>query len=122
MKIGYTSWRSYAARGVLVINAIPRRSFDRQSHLSALAGHAVHSYHAKEKICFLNYWVWQSQIIGTRTLYWVTAIEKKYSCGQLAASASAQALSAVTQREWGLWNSQRIAQRIDFKLLTDVYS
>ena len=39
--------RSYAARRVLVRNAMPRRSSARQSHLGALAGHAVHSFHAK---------------------------------------------------------------------------
>eukprot|EP00964_Phaeocystis_antarctica_P002533 scaffold1324_cov73-Phaeocystis_antarctica.AAC.2 len=31
----------------LVSDAMPRRSSARQSHLSALAGHAVHSYHAR---------------------------------------------------------------------------
>eukprot|EP00964_Phaeocystis_antarctica_P046332 scaffold26754_cov31-Phaeocystis_antarctica.AAC.1 len=47
MEIGHTSRRSYAARSVSVRNAMPRRSSARQSHLSALAGHAVHSFHVK---------------------------------------------------------------------------
>eukprot|EP00964_Phaeocystis_antarctica_P147111 scaffold113616_cov54-Phaeocystis_antarctica.AAC.1 len=42
-----TSGRSYAARRVWVRNAMPRRSSARQSHLGALAGHAVHSFHAE---------------------------------------------------------------------------
>ena len=47
MEIGHTLRRSYAARSVSVRNAMPRRSSAHQSHLSALAGHAVHSFHAK---------------------------------------------------------------------------
>eukprot|EP00964_Phaeocystis_antarctica_P151798 scaffold119470_cov94-Phaeocystis_antarctica.AAC.1 len=47
MEIGRTLGRSYAARRVSVRNAMPRRSSARQSHLGALAGHAVHSFHAK---------------------------------------------------------------------------
>eukprot|EP00964_Phaeocystis_antarctica_P126751 scaffold90410_cov39-Phaeocystis_antarctica.AAC.1 len=47
MEIGHASGRSYAARQVLFRNAMPRRSSAHQSHLSALAGHAVHSFHAK---------------------------------------------------------------------------
>eukprot|EP00964_Phaeocystis_antarctica_P160830 scaffold132724_cov33-Phaeocystis_antarctica.AAC.1 len=47
MEIGLTSGRSYSARRVSVRNAMPRRSSARQLHLSALAGHAVHSFNAK---------------------------------------------------------------------------
>eukprot|EP00964_Phaeocystis_antarctica_P089616 scaffold57220_cov30-Phaeocystis_antarctica.AAC.1 len=35
------------SRRVLVSDAMPPRPPARQSHLSALAGHAVHSFHAK---------------------------------------------------------------------------
>eukprot|EP00964_Phaeocystis_antarctica_P139851 scaffold104657_cov56-Phaeocystis_antarctica.AAC.1 len=47
METGHTSRRAYAARRVSVRNAMSSRPSARQSHLSALAGHAVHSYHAK---------------------------------------------------------------------------